>query len=90
MKLQINATEKEIQSPELIKAIASALGKVRPVDSDELYKAVVKKDVLLTEPVLLEIQKQWEMSYKEHMENMIDDISQFFDKAITVKRIPVK
>lgn len=82
MEIQIKTTEKElpIKKEELVKAISQLIGKVDPELKDSLLKALPGKNELFSDPVQLEILKQWEMGYKEQTYLMLKDIEKVLDK----------
>lgn len=89
MKIQIQGTEEELlaKSDELVKSLSRLINKVDPDLSENLLKALPKSDTLFTEPVQLELLKQWELSYREHMDRMIDDIIKVMDGKSVFKSL---
>lgn len=83
MKIQIDATEQELKekSIPLIKSIADYVGEVDIALKDKLIKAIEDKDPTFSDPVLLEVLKQWELSYKDHTDLMLKDIGKVLNRG---------
>lgn len=85
MQIQIKAKSSELKDHTKVGlAITKVIDKIDPrirdflVKSDTANKSIKSE---IGEPVVLEFLKQWELSYKEHTDRMIDDIGDVFDKA---------
>lgn len=83
MKIQIQSTNEELKEKSIpfIKSIADYVGKVNPGLRDQLVKAIEDKDKLFTDPVLLEVLKQWELAYKSQTDLMLQDIGKVLNKG---------
>jgi SWI/SNF-related matrix-associated actin-dependent regulator 1 of chromatin subfamily A len=83
MKIQIEANEEELLSKKdtLVKSIADYIGKVDPNLKNRLIKAVDDKDKLFTNPVLLEVLKQWELGYRDQTTAMLSDIGKVLNRG---------
>lgn len=94
MKIQIQGIEElPSKSNELVKSVSKLLNRVDPDLSDSLLKALPKKDELFTDPVQLEILKQWELGYRKQVDLMIADIEKVINRSTQTKkgfvRIPI-
>jgi len=82
MKIQIKATQKELNNPaKLGLAFSQVIEQINPSIRDYLVKSISPIKTEIVEPVILEVLKQWELSYKDQTEKMIDDIGAVFDAA---------
>jgi SWI/SNF-related matrix-associated actin-dependent regulator of chromatin subfamily A-like protein 1 len=83
MHIQIEAKKEELFSKRvsLVKSIADCIGEVDFDLKNRLIKAIDNKDKLFTDPVLLEVLKQWEIGYKDQTNAMLVDISKVLDKG---------
>jgi SWI/SNF-related matrix-associated actin-dependent regulator 1 of chromatin subfamily A len=83
MRIQIEANKEELFSKRvsLVKSIADYIGEVDFDLKNRLIKAIDDKDKLFTDPVLLEVLKQWEIGYKDQTNMMLADISKVLDKG---------
>jgi DNA topoisomerase IB len=83
MHIQIEANKEELFSKRvsLVKSIADCIGEVDFDLKNRLIKAIDDKDKLFTDPVLLEVLKQWEIGYKDQTNMMLADISKVLDKG---------
>lgn len=80
MKIQIQGIEElPSKSNELVKSVSKLLTRVDPDLSYSLLKALPKKDELFTDPVQLELLKQWELGYRKQVDQMIADIEKVID-----------
>jgi SWI/SNF-related matrix-associated actin-dependent regulator 1 of chromatin subfamily A len=89
MHIQIEANKEEllIKKVSLVKSIAEYIGEVDPELKNRLIKAIDDKDKLFTNPVLLEVLKQWELGYKDQTEAMLSDINRILNKGKLNKSI---
>ena len=83
MRIQIEANKEELffKRVSLVKSIADYIGEVDFDLKNRLIKAIDDKDKLFTDPVLLEVLKQWEIGYKDQTNVMLADISKVLDKG---------
>jgi SWI/SNF-related matrix-associated actin-dependent regulator of chromatin subfamily A-like protein 1 len=83
MHIQIEANKEELFSKRvsLIKSIADCIGEVDSDLKNRLIKAIDNKDKLFTDPVLLEVLKQWEIGYKDQTNAMLVDIGKVLNKG---------
>lgn len=87
MKIKIQTTENELLSKtdKFVQAISQVVDKVNPELGEALLKALPKKDELFSDPVQLELLKQWEMGYKEQIELMLKDIEKVLNGKTVFK-----